>query len=139
MTRVVGRSRLWPLVGLGLLLVAGLAIRLRQGVLEPPVIEVVVAAAYRLAGGERFWIPRIVSSLFWLGGGVALYLGMVAWRTLRTQAGSSWLPGLLLDPFFWRGWRANVEDVVGLPLLLAALMGLLVDRQYQPRWLLTRP
>lgn len=222
--------------------------RERQGVLEPPVIERLVAAAYRLAGGERFWIPRMLSSLLWLGGGVALWLialrmggsggallaagvylflpfavvasrsfqpdplmvflvltatwlllrhaeratplrlglaaavaaaavlvkpvaafpvltafalleigrggvralvrpgavaflvaslapalvfygqGMAGSGTLREQARSSWLPALVLDPFFWQGWRLNVEDVIGLPLLVGALVGVLVCR-----------
>lgn len=230
--------------------------RERQGVLEPPVIELLVANAYRLAGGERFWIPRIVSSLLWLGGGVVLYLvalrmaatgaallgvavylflpfavvasrsfqpdplmvflvltaswlllrhveratmarralaaaataaailvkpvaafpvlasfalleagaggmramlrpravafllaacsptlvfygwGMLAPGTLREQARSSWLPALAMDPFFWRGWRANVDDVIGLPLLVVALVGVLVCRPGPPARLL---
>lgn len=224
----------------------------RQGVLEPPVIELLVAWAYRLAGGEAFWIPRMISSLLWLGGGVVFYLvalrmapaggallatgvylflpfgvvasrsfqpdplmvllvlmaiwlllrhaergtaprlglaavaaaaailvkpvavfpvlasfafleaggggarallqprvaafvlaagaptlgfyswGMLAAGTLRDQARASWLPGLVMDPFFWRGWRANVEDVIGLPLLVVALVGVLVCRAGLP-------
>lgn len=45
----------------------------RQGLLEPPVMEWLTAWAYRLTGGERLWIPRILSSVFWLVGGVFLY------------------------------------------------------------------
>src|SRR5688572_12762691 len=36
--------------------------RERQGALEPPLLEVLVATLYRLTGGERFWVPRVVSS-----------------------------------------------------------------------------
>lgn len=42
-------------------------------VIEPPVMEYVVASTYRLTG-EQLWIARIYSSLFWLVGGWFLFL-----------------------------------------------------------------
>jgi Dolichyl-phosphate-mannose-protein mannosyltransferase len=48
--------------------------RERQGILEPPVLEILVATTHWLLGGERFWVPRILSSLFWVAGGAFLYL-----------------------------------------------------------------
>jgi hypothetical protein len=48
--------------------------RQNQGVLEPPIMEHAVATFYRMLGGERLWLPRLLSSLFWLAGGVFLYL-----------------------------------------------------------------
>ena len=44
-----------------------------QEPLEPPILEKVVAWTYRLVGGERLWVPRVYSSLFWIIGGIALY------------------------------------------------------------------
>src|SRR5207253_1831671 len=41
---------------------------------ELPIFERAVAIAYRIAGGERLWIPRLLSSLFWITGGLFLYL-----------------------------------------------------------------
>jgi len=41
--------------------------------LEPPVLDSLVAASYRIFG-ERLWIARIYSSLFWLIGGIFLFL-----------------------------------------------------------------
>lgn len=41
--------------------------------LEPPVLDSLVAASYRVFG-ERLWIARIYSSLFWLSGGIFLFL-----------------------------------------------------------------
>ena len=52
---------------------------------EPPIFERVVAAAYLLAGGERVWIARLLSSLFWIAGGVALYA--LARRMVSGEAG----------------------------------------------------
>jgi 4-amino-4-deoxy-L-arabinose transferase-like glycosyltransferase len=43
------------------------------GIVEPPVLETLVAQTYRLAG-EHLWIARIYSSLFWVLGGLALFL-----------------------------------------------------------------
>jgi hypothetical protein len=42
--------------------------------LEPTIAEHLTVMLYRVAGGERFWIPRLMSSLFWTIGGVFLYL-----------------------------------------------------------------
>jgi 4-amino-4-deoxy-L-arabinose transferase-like glycosyltransferase len=51
-----------------------LAISLGEvGIVEPPVLETIVAQTYRLTG-EHIWIGRIYSSLFWVLGGLALFL-----------------------------------------------------------------
>jgi len=47
--------------------------RNREGILEPPIMEVLASSAYRIAGAEYLWIPRTLSVLFWLGGGWFLY------------------------------------------------------------------
>ena len=41
---------------------------------EPPIMEHLVAWAYRFAGAERLWIPRMFSIIFWLLGGLFLFL-----------------------------------------------------------------
>jgi hypothetical protein len=41
--------------------------------LEPPVLDFLVAASYRVFG-ERLWIARIYSSFFWMIGGIFLFL-----------------------------------------------------------------
>lgn len=41
---------------------------------ELPIVEFIASIAYRIAGAEHLWIPRLTSSIFWLIGGVALYL-----------------------------------------------------------------
>lgn len=47
----------------------------RQGLSgEFPIIEFIASIAYRIAGGEYLWIPRLMSSIFWLIGGAFLYL-----------------------------------------------------------------
>lgn len=46
----------------------------REAVIEPPVMENLTAYLYRIAGREHLWIPRILSSLFWVLGGLAIYM-----------------------------------------------------------------
>jgi 4-amino-4-deoxy-L-arabinose transferase-like glycosyltransferase len=40
---------------------------------EPPILETIVAYTYMLVGGEYLWIARILNSLFWLIGGIAIF------------------------------------------------------------------
>jgi len=42
--------------------------------LEPRIIERLAVLGYRIVGGEYLWIPRILSSIFWIIGGIFLYL-----------------------------------------------------------------
>jgi len=41
---------------------------------EPPILERLVAWTYRAAGGEYLWMGRVYSALFWLLGGLALWM-----------------------------------------------------------------
>ena len=46
----------------------------QRPMIEPPIIESITAGMYRLIGGEYVWIARIYTSLFWVLGGLALFL-----------------------------------------------------------------
>ncbi|MGW8250223.1 MAG: ArnT family glycosyltransferase [Anaerolineales bacterium] len=43
------------------------------GQYEPPILERLVAIVYLAAGGEYLWISRIITSIFWIIAGVALF------------------------------------------------------------------
>jgi len=45
-----------------------------EGLTEPPIMEHLVAFCYQLMGGVYLWIARLYSILFWLLGGIALFL-----------------------------------------------------------------
>jgi len=62
----------------------------REGTYEPPIMEIVVSFAYGLTGGEHLWIPRLLSSLFWLIGGMFLYL--IAKKLSSMNAGRPVVP-----------------------------------------------
>lgn len=42
-------------------------------IIEPPIVESLVAGTYRIVGGEHVWIARIYTSLFWVLGGLVLF------------------------------------------------------------------
>ncbi|MBI4064651.1 MAG: glycosyltransferase family 39 protein [Elusimicrobia bacterium] len=48
----------------------------QQGIIEMPVMERLAAYFYGLAGGEKLWIPRLLSVVWWLLGGLFLYRTM---------------------------------------------------------------
>jgi 4-amino-4-deoxy-L-arabinose transferase-like glycosyltransferase len=45
----------------------------REAVIEPPIMERLTAWGYQLTGGENVWIARLLSSIFWVLAGLALY------------------------------------------------------------------
>jgi hypothetical protein len=45
----------------------------RHSMIEPTILESLVAGTYNLVGGEYIWIARIYSALFWVLGGAALF------------------------------------------------------------------
>ncbi len=59
---------------------------------EPPIVENMVAYSYLLMGGENLWVSRIITSLFWILGGAALY-ALVARLTSKTT-------GLLVTAYY---------------------------------------
>ncbi|MGH3134038.1 MAG: ArnT family glycosyltransferase [Gaiellaceae bacterium] len=91
--------------------------------IEPPILEFITAGFYHLAGGEHLWIPRVLSSVFWLAGGLFLYL--IARRTMtRMGAGISLVLYLYL-PFGIVASRSFQPDPLLIALLLAGLFAVL--------------
>src|SRR5712691_1119083 len=86
--------------------------------IEPPVLNLVSAAGFHLFGGESLWLPRLLSSLMWVVGGIFLYL--IATR-ITTRGGA--LVALTLYLFWPFGvWisRRGMPDALLVALLLAA-------------------
>jgi len=89
-------------------------------ILEPPIVEYLVAAAYRLAGREHLWIARIFSVVFWLVGGVFL-LG-IARRIVSAEGALCSVGFYLLWPFAVTASRSFQPDPLMMMLLLLALL-----------------
>jgi len=57
------------------------------GQYEPPLLERLVAFTYLAVGGEYNWISRIYTSIFWLIGGLAIFL--LSLRVISTSTGAA--------------------------------------------------
>ena len=101
----------------------------RQGILEPPIMEGIVAAGYVLLGGERLWLPHLLSTLFWLIGGVFLY--MLARSTADVGAAVVAVVFYLFLPFAVVASRSFQPDPLMIMLLLACLWA--IWHYYQAR------
>lgn len=75
---------------------------------EPPVLEFITAAVYWITGGEKLWVARIFSSLFWVVGGAGLF-----WFTRRAVGKEAALAALfyyLFLPFSVEASRSFQPD-----------------------------
>jgi 4-amino-4-deoxy-L-arabinose transferase-like glycosyltransferase len=91
--------------------------------IEPPILDLLAASAFRFTGGEDLWVPRLVSALVWLVGGVFLYL--IAAR-VTTRAGA--IVALALYLFWPYGAfisRLYMPDATMVALMLGASLTLL--------------
>lgn len=64
---------------------------------EPPILERIVAITYLIIGGERLWVARIYSILFWVIAGLAFFT--LARRMTSTSGGLVTWAYFLLLPF----------------------------------------
>ena len=53
-----------------------------DGIVEPPILDGIASLAYYAVGSEQFCILRLLSAVFWMVGGVFLYLKVIVIRTL---------------------------------------------------------
>lgn len=94
--------------------------------IEPPVMEYLAAVTYRLIGGENIFVGRFYSILFWVIGGIPLFLMM---RRITTVNGAfAAVAVYLFVPFGIIASRAFQPD----PLMV---MGILVALYFQIRWM----
>ncbi len=82
--------------------------------LEPPVGELVAASLWRIAGGEYLLLPRITSCVYWLVGGVFLYL--IACKLISPSAA-------VFSTLFYLFWPYNI--LIGRSIQPEAMMVML--------------
>lgn len=92
-----------------------------EGLIEPPIMEGLVALTYRIVG-EHLWLGRIYASLFWLTGGLAIWL-LAKDMSLR-EAGIVALAYYLFLPFGVIASRAFLPDPLMTALIVWALWAL---------------
>ena len=88
--------------------------------LEPPIMESVTMALYFLAGGVEMWIPRLLSSLFWLLGGAPLYL--LVRRTVSTDGAVVSTAFYLLLPYGVFASRTFMPNPLMVMMLLLSIL-----------------
>lgn len=87
-----------------------------QGVIEPPIMESLVAYTYRLIGREVVWVGRVYSIFFWLVGGLGLWL--LARRLMKADAA-------LFALMLYLGWQYTILASRAFqpdPLMTAAIV-----------------
>lgn len=101
----------------------------RQPVLEPPVTEYLVSLLYRATGGERLWVAHLLTSFFWLAGG--LFFFKLGRMLLSTGAAFIATGCYLLSPLSILVGRSFQPDSLMMLLFLISLYGL-VRHHRQP-------
>ncbi len=92
-----------------------------EGVIEPPIMESLVALTYHLTGVQS-WLGRVYASLFWLVGGLAVWLLA---REMGMQAGGIIAAAyFLFVPFGVAASRAFLPDALMVALIAWSLWGL---------------
>jgi 4-amino-4-deoxy-L-arabinose transferase-like glycosyltransferase len=94
-----------------------------DGIIEPPILELVASFAYLIVGGEHLWIPRLLSALFWMVGAVFLYL--IAKRIVSPNAAVFSVFFYLFIPYSVFASRAFMPDPLMIMLLLASIITIL--------------
>jgi len=95
--------------------------------LEPPIMERIHATIFSLIGQEVMWLPRLVSAIFWLVGGIFLYL--VARDLVSAHSALLSLAFYLLIPFGIPASRAFMpEPLMQMTFIISIFAILRFDR-----------
>lgn len=92
--------------------------------LEAPIMEYLALLAYRAAGGEHLWIPRLFSSVFWLIG--AWFVYAIAKRIVSADAALVVTAFYLFLPAGVRASRAFQRDPLMIMFMLAAIFAIVL-------------
>ncbi len=93
--------------------------RQREDGMELPVMENLASLAYRIRGREGVWIPRLFASIFWLIGGVFIYL--LSRRLFAEVGGLVSLAYFLFLPYGVLASRSFQPDPLMVMMLLASI------------------
>ena len=91
-------------------------------VLEPRIFERLVALTYVVVGGEKLWVPRLFSILFWLISGGTLFI--LAKRMTNLDGAMVSLAFFLMAPLgisFSRKFQPDSLMIMGIMLTLLAI------------------
>ena len=103
----------------------------REAVIEPLVMETITANLYKLVGGEYVWIARILSSLFWVTAGLAIYL--LACKLSNADGGITALIFFLFQSYGVMASRTFQPDPLMISLLCFTWWAF-YNWQQKPNW-----
>lgn len=92
-----------------------------EGLIEPPIMESLVALTYHIIG-EQIWVGRVYASLFWLAGGLAIWL--LAKELSMRDGGIIALVYFLFLPFGMTASQAFMPDSLMTALIAWSLWAL---------------
>src|SRR5215210_1583534 len=90
-----------------------------DGIIEPPILELLASLVYAVTGGEHLWIPRLLSTVFWLVGGVFVYL--IARKMVSPGAALFSVAFFVVDPAAVLPSRAFMPDPLMIMLLVISV------------------
>lgn len=96
---------------------------------EPHIIEPITVLAYRIAGGEYLWIPRLLCAIFWLTGGVFLYL--LVKKIVSADAAILSIAFYLFLPYGVSASRSLIPQPLMIMMLIFSLFS--IWRYYEQR------
>lgn len=102
-----------------------------EAVIEPPFMEWLTAQTYRLMGSDSLWVSRLYSIVFWMVGGMGLFL--LARRITGLDGAVIGLAYFLMLPFAVIASRSFQPDPLMTALIVFALWGALRWRE-KPSW-----
>lgn len=109
--------------------------RNKMNVYEPPIMEYLASLSYRISAREILWIPRLLSSIFWLIGGLFLFLIIKKITSINAAFFSTAF--YLLAPFGILASRSFQPDPLMVMGLLISIFTMLKYYEHQTiRWLL---
>jgi 4-amino-4-deoxy-L-arabinose transferase-like glycosyltransferase len=94
-----------------------------DGIIEPPLMELAASLTYYTFGGEHLWFPRLLSALFWMLGGVFVYL--IARKMFSPNAAVFSVFFYLFIPAAVLPSRAFMPEPLMIMLLLASVFTIL--------------
>jgi len=103
----------------------------RQGVIEPPIMEMAAAVAWRLGGREMIWVPRVLSVLVWALGSWMLYL--LTRRLAGIRSGVMAVIVAQILQFSVAATRVFQPDPLMVAAIIGALLAIVIDDDRRSR------
>jgi 4-amino-4-deoxy-L-arabinose transferase-like glycosyltransferase len=94
-----------------------------DGIIEPPILEILASLSSLITGAEHLWIPRVLSAIFWMVGAIFLYL--IARKIVSSNAAIFSVAFYLLDPAVVLPSRAFMPDPLMIMMLVISVFTIL--------------